>query len=72
MDEADEVLKLESEEREDERDTGQPLTLSSDPPQAIPLDEISGGIFSLGVSKTPRAASGERSTGKKSVRRKEL
>ena len=54
----------EEEEREDERDTGQPLTLPSDPPLSIPLDEISGGIFSLGVSKTPRAASRERGTAK--------
>ena len=54
----------EEEEREDERDTGQPLTLASDPPLSIPLVEISGGIFSLGVSKTPRAASRERGTAK--------
>ena len=64
--EAEEMLESESEEeeREDERDTGQPLTLASDPPLSIPLDEISGGIFSLGVSKTPRAASRERGTAK--------
>ena len=47
----DALLRSESDEREEERDTGQSVTLSSDPPWSTPR-EMSGGILSEGLHKT--------------------